>query len=227
VDRRRALVVLGLDDEADLARLKQRFRMLARDLHPDRGGDRAAFQDLHAAYEVLRSSLTESPAVPPAPRVARGRPSRSDDATRAAQRLDDRPLGVTAQEFARRLTSAGAARSLSRAPGSRLNPLAASLALGSASVLAARLAPHRTPDGNCTVDIELTVRSRRARRALAALDLPAIDGASWARRRGDGSTVLSTQVGAADIELVARRTAAATVRMLDALDWPLEAWRAA
>jgi hypothetical protein len=224
VDRRRALAVLGLDEGVDLPGLKQRFRALARDRHPDRGGDPAAFQDLHAAYELLRSTLSEGDGHPAPPRVARGRPSRGDDAAQATRSLDSARLRPVAQSLADTLVSDGASRALSRAPGSRLNRVAASLALGTVSRLEVRLVPSGEVDAPRRVRIELTVRSRPARRALTALDVGTLEGAAWTRHRGDGITVLTTEVVAPDVAAVARRAAAATARMLDALSWPLEAW---
>ena len=224
MDRRRALDVLGLDDDVDLPGLKARFRTLARDRHPDRGGDPAAFQDLHAAYELLRSVLAELDRRPAPPRVARGRPSRGDEAAQAARSLDRTELRPAAQALADALARDGSSRSLSRAPGSRLNRVAGSLALGTASRLELRLTPPRTADARPTVQIGLTVRNRPARRALATLAVASLEGAAWTRHRGDGVTVLSAEVAAHDVEALTRRAAAAVARMLDALGWPLEAW---
>jgi len=217
--------MLDLAEDVDLAGLKQRWRTLARDLHPDRGGDPQAFLDLRDAYEVLRASLVDAAETAPVVTVARGRPSRTDDAAGQARRLDEQPLGAAAQALARRLAVTGTARAVSRAPGSRLNGVAASFALGTASTLEARLTSRPALEGRCGAHIRLTVRSRGARRALAALDLPSIDGAAWARHRGDGVTALESQVTAEGVEGAARRAAAATVGMLAALRWPLEAWR--
>jgi hypothetical protein len=223
VDRRSALDVLGLEHDVDLAGLKRRFRALARDLHPDRGGDPSAFLTLQAAYEVVSASLADTTGSVPAPRVARGRPSRSDDAAGSARRLDEHRLDAAADALARRLASTGSTRWVSRAPGSRLNPLAASLALG-ASSLEARLVRPGAADPSWTARIRLTVRSRGARRALAALDLSSIIGTTWTRHRGDGVTVLEAQVTATEMGMATRRAAAATAGMLAALAWPLDAW---
>jgi hypothetical protein len=227
LDLRRALDILGLDEDVDLTRLKQRFRALARDRHPDRGGDPALFQDLHSAYELLRGTLTDTPSRPLPPRVARGRPSRSEDGARIALSLDDAALSPAARTFTDRLVEHGSCSSLSRAPGSRLNRVAASLALGTVSRLDARLLPPPASDAPRTVQVELTARSRAARRALAALDLSAVEGPAWTRRRSDGITVLEASVAASDTQAAARRAAAALSGLLDALDWPLDAWRAA
>jgi len=225
MDRRAALDVLGLEDGAGLADIKQRFRTLARDRHPDVGGDPAAFQDLHTAYEVLRADLAD-PSEPVAPRVARGRPSRTDDTASTARTLDGDALDAATAELARLLATAGAHRCLSRAPGARLNRLAASLAAGTTSSLEVVLAPPRVPGGEHTARIELTCRGRVARRASAALDPGSVGGAAWSRRRGDAITVLEAQVTGQDRDVVARRAAAATARLLVALGWPLTEWRA-
>jgi hypothetical protein len=52
--RHQALAVLELADPVDERAIKQRYRRLAMERHPDRGGDTAAFQALHEAMEVLR-----------------------------------------------------------------------------------------------------------------------------------------------------------------------------
>jgi hypothetical protein len=224
LDRSRALEVLGLDGDVDIDALKRRFRALARDHHPDRGGAPQDFHDLQAAYEVLRVSLAGDPR-PPVPRVARGRPSRGEDAARRARLLDEAALDDAAEDLAARVTSSGACRYLSRAPGARFNRLAASLAVGTTSTLGVSLTSRSAADAPRTVHIELTGRSRAARRALSALDLTSVDGAAWSRRRGDAITVVEADVTGPDAGTAARRAAAATVRLLDRLGWPLRAWR--
>ena len=57
---RRALKVLGLDQDTDRRGLRQRYSELVRKFHPDRnGGDRSmekALQEVIAAYQQLKSS---------------------------------------------------------------------------------------------------------------------------------------------------------------------------
>ena len=57
---RRALKVLGLDQDVDRRGLRQRYSELVRKFHPDRnGGDRSmekALQDVIAAYQHLKSA---------------------------------------------------------------------------------------------------------------------------------------------------------------------------
>lgn len=53
--RVKALTTLGLPPEADPKTVKTRWRKLSLDHHPDRGGDPARFQELSAAWAVLKS----------------------------------------------------------------------------------------------------------------------------------------------------------------------------
>lgn len=46
-------LVLGVDADADLRTIQRAFRTLARDAHPDVGGDAERFRSLRDAYEVL------------------------------------------------------------------------------------------------------------------------------------------------------------------------------
>lgn len=45
--------VLGVPKSASDAEIKKAFRSKAHKLHPDKGGDKAAFQELNEAYQVL------------------------------------------------------------------------------------------------------------------------------------------------------------------------------
>ena len=215
--------MLGLSSEVDLTRLKRRFRTLARDHHPDRGGDPATFQDLHTAYEVLRVAIAEK-TERAGPDVARGRPSRSDDVHDMARRLDAAVLDATMMTLAERVVTYGSCRYLSRAPGARTNRLAASLAIGTTSVLTVTLREGGTAAGSRTAHVELSGRGRAALRALSGLDVGRVDGAAWARRRGDALTVIEADVAGDGADGAAQRAAAATARVLDALGWPLTEW---
>ncbi len=52
--RRQALDLLGLKESADQRAIKQRYRRLAMEHHPDRGGETACLQMINAAMAVLR-----------------------------------------------------------------------------------------------------------------------------------------------------------------------------
>lgn len=51
--RREALIVLGLDDPVSDADIKQKYRRLAMQHHPDRGGDDTTLQKINAAMNIL------------------------------------------------------------------------------------------------------------------------------------------------------------------------------
>lgn len=51
--RERALALLGLEPDASLAAIKRAYRRLAKQHHPDLGGDVGLFHRLDAAYRLL------------------------------------------------------------------------------------------------------------------------------------------------------------------------------
>ncbi len=53
LERQQALAVLGLPPNATRQQIKQRYRVLAKKHHPDRGGDQREMQRIIAAYELL------------------------------------------------------------------------------------------------------------------------------------------------------------------------------
>lgn len=59
--RQQAARVFGVPLDADEHAVKARYRQLAKQVHPDRGGDVEAFRQVHWALEVLLSPLPEQP----------------------------------------------------------------------------------------------------------------------------------------------------------------------
>lgn len=53
LQRQQALATLGLPPTATRQQIKQRYRKLAKQYHPDLGGDPQRMQRLVAAYELL------------------------------------------------------------------------------------------------------------------------------------------------------------------------------
>lgn len=51
--RREALDVMGLEDPVDDKAIKQRYRKLVMQHHPDRGGSKERLQDIHGAMAIL------------------------------------------------------------------------------------------------------------------------------------------------------------------------------
>jgi len=53
-DKQAALAVLDLEGSSDFAAIKKRYRQLAMEHHPDRGGDATQLSDINDAYETLK-----------------------------------------------------------------------------------------------------------------------------------------------------------------------------
>jgi len=53
LQRQQALAILGLPPNATPQQIKRRYRTLAKQHHPDRGGDPHQMQKIIAAYELL------------------------------------------------------------------------------------------------------------------------------------------------------------------------------
>ncbi len=53
-DKQQALAVFDLEESADFDSIKQRYRQLSRQHHPDKGGDTTEFQRINQAMETLR-----------------------------------------------------------------------------------------------------------------------------------------------------------------------------
>lgn len=49
--------VLGLNSDATPEEIKKRYRQLAQDLHPDRGGDGDKFAQVNLAYDILNDPI--------------------------------------------------------------------------------------------------------------------------------------------------------------------------
>jgi hypothetical protein len=87
MDGRRARIVLGVADDAGPDDIRRAFRARARVTHPDRGGDRHAFNDLVAAAHALRPVPATVPAAPALP-AARGPVDLYDSPARRPARRD-------------------------------------------------------------------------------------------------------------------------------------------
>lgn len=234
--REQALRVLELPSSAEPPAVKRAYRRLARRHHPDVGGDPATFHRLQLAVE----RLLEDPGGQRPPRVARGRPSRPNAAWAADGAVDPGPVDLDVVDWsldppagAAALTRDGTAvhlaggdealirplRASSRAPGSRLNRVAARLSPDLTAQLEVRTGADDR--GHPVVALEISGSHRRARRVL---DRVAV-GDEWLRLRGSSTTVLrSTLAPSADRRATALRTVERLEGLLDRLAWPLPAW---
>ena len=242
LSRLEALTVLALPADADDDAVKRAYRRLARELHPDAGGDVEAFRDLQLAYE----RLVELPAGPRERRSApRARPSRRTRAGDAPTRLwSEHPTDVAAIDWEGRVDGSGlvatdvdvVARSLvrpgpgpvrpftarSRGPASLLNRWLHLLAEDLTATLQIR--PARTR-GRVGHDVEVWIRvwARGARRRVDAATLPD----DWVRQRGSSSTTLiRTITPSPDRRVTAARSARIVEEGLATAGWPLGSWYA-
>jgi hypothetical protein len=228
--REQALRVLRVPPTADAATVKRAYRRLAREHHPDLGGDPATFHDLQRAFERLADEVP----VVARPRVVRGRPSRAHAGFATTIDLASvdwaAPLPAPRDRFDRDRLAVWLARdhaaplhpleAASRAPASRLNGLATVLAGDLSSSLQVR--PDTDDRGAPVVTVELRGSCRRARRAL---DRASLEG-TWLRTRGSNTTVLTTSVAPdPDRRVTAVRVTDRVDRLLDAVAWPLRDWR--
>lgn len=228
--REQAADLLQVTLPSSSGQIKRAYRRLAREHHPDRGGDVRLFHQLQAAFERLAGEDLTRPV------VVRGRPSRTPataprdpsraelDAITVDREVPERAVRLDADLVASALVRPHAAplhplRAASRAPGARLNRAAGMLASDLTSTL--RIEVLADDRGRPVVAIAVTGGVRRARRALE--DAP-LEG-RWIRRRRTSSTeLLSTLAPRADRRETAIAATARLVRLLDAVSWPLEQW---
>lgn len=240
LSRVEALALLALPADADEDAVKRAYRRLARERHPDAGGDVDAFRDLQRAYERL---LATSP-TPREPRTPqRARPSRRTRAGDApTQRWSDRGADLDDIDWDGRVPGSGltaldvdlVARALARPADGPVHPLTAR-SRGPRSLLnrwlhlvaddltaTLQVRPARTR-GRRGHDVEIWIRvwARSARRLVDAATLPD----DWVRQRGSSTTTLiRTLTPSPDRRVTAARAARVLDEGLAAAGWPLGTW---
>lgn len=239
MEPRHALQVLGLHVDASRDDVKRAYRRLARDHHPDAGGDAATFHRVREAFEELAGGVPELDV--PGPQEVRASveerwweaPGVFHDAPVDTSLLDDAAPPDTAAAavvvdratLARLLlprddASVGRVTLRSRGPGAWLNRVIAWLQpdlLTRLDIGPATSGPRPGHD----VSVRLRGAAGPGRRRLATGDLPA----GWTRRRGATSVDVSRDLRPARTgPETAVRTAQVVNETLDALDWPLRQW---
>lgn len=242
LSRSEALAILSLRADADDADVKRAYRRLARERHPDAGGDVAAFRDLQRAYERLLADAT-----PPRERRAphRARPSRRTRAADApTRRWSEQAAAVDDIDWDGRVSGSGltaldvdrVARALvrdatgpvhpltarSRGPRSLLNRWLHLVADDLTATLQVRPARTRGRQGH-DVEVWIRVWARGARRLVDAATLPD----DWVRQRGSSTTTLIRTIAPSeDRQVTAARAARILADGLTAAGWPLSSWYA-
>lgn len=221
--------MLQLPGTADGDDVKRAYRRLAREHHPDLGGDSATFHRLRQAYERLVDADDDGPSIVPGrpsrPHAGYADPTHADlgsidwnaDPGTGERRLDRDEVAVWLAGAA-----PGPVRPLvatSRAPGSRTNRLARVLADDLTAQL--RITGATNDRGHEVVVVEVRGGTRKVRKALDAARLEGV----WQRTRSSSTTGLRAELTPSDDR---RATAVRVVdrleSLLDRIGWPLAAW---
>lgn len=236
-----AVRILGLSGRVDAAAVKRAYREMAREHHPDRGGDAHVFQQVQAAYETLRERLPETgegrrPADPvPTASVADRwweAPARWHDGPVDTGEVDwdatvpeTVPYALSRDRLAVLLADPGPGPvtpviARSRAPGSRLHRFISWLQPDLLAELQIGPANERGIAGH-DVELRFAFRSLKARRIVNDASLPP----GWVKHRGSSSTtVRRTLHPSLSRQATAARTSGIAAEVTDAAGWPLDDW---
>lgn len=245
-----ARAILGVGPSAGAEQVRRAYRRLARQYHPDAGGDADAFHVLQEAVARLVEQPAQEPPPQSPPRSNVRRPStegrmgaagwgeatdpRWHEGTVALDEVDwDRPLPDPPHAWSRDLVAVAAARDLvdspvhplagvSRRPGSRLNRFAAWL---SSDLLAGWvIGPSRDAGrgrAGHDVEVRLELPSGKARRLAEEAAWPVW----WTRERRPSSTIATRVLTPSrSRRATALRSADTLAEGLDLLGWPLTQW---
>lgn len=246
---REACDVLGVPPDADAEQVRRAYRRLARECHPDLGGDAAEFHRLQDAAQALLGDSRPQPPRNASPSTSRmTRPSTASRVggggwgEAAGPRIHEGAVDVDVLDWAAPLPPAPhpwdrdvLARTLadedasgpvpdvaghSRGPGSALNRVGRWLSRDLLTRFVVRPALARGVAGH-DVELRLYVPSGRTRRLADGVSLP--DG--WTRHRRPNSTELSLVMAPSrDRRATALRAVDHLTDLLDGLGWPLEQW---
>ena len=237
--RREALRILELGQSADVVAIKRAYRRLARQRHPDLGGDPRDFHRLRVAYERLLEHGPDTSGETGRSSRPRNAPWAESPTRRHSDEFVDLsevawneplPAGAVARAsvdlLARILAAPDTAGPVhpatgrSRGPRSLLNRFIRFLDPDLTATW--RIASARTR-GQLEHDVELRLRiwSRAGRRRVEGASLPP----GWTATRGSSSTTIVRVLHPSrDRRATALRTARSLEGMLAAIDWPLDSW---
>lgn len=233
-----AVRILGLRRPVDPDALKRAYRERAREHHPDRGGDPRTFQQVQAAYELLRQDDTANgPGVRPPPAT----PSVDDRWWEAPSRWHDSPVDVSSVDWETSVPAEGSfaltrdrlavlldrgpapvapVTAHSRSPGSWLHRVIGWLQPDLLAEL--RIAPADAQGiAGHDVHVRFAFRSLKARRIVGGARLPQ----GWTQQRGSSSTTVQRILHpSSDPRATATRVADLVDEVTAAMGWPLSDW---
>lgn len=246
---REACEVLGVTPDADAEHVRRAYRRLARQCHPDLGGDASEFHRLQVAAETLLDDDRPLPPTNSSPSTSNmTRPSTASRVggggwgEAAGPRIHEGAVDVATVDWdspiptpphpwdedrlARALADEAATGPVptvaghSRGPGSTLNRVGRWLSRDLLTRFVVRPAVARGVTGH-DVELRMFVPSGRTRRLADATSLP--DG--WTRHRRPNSTELSLVMAPSrDRRATALRAVDHLTDLLAALEWPLDQW---
>lgn len=233
-----AVRVLGLRRPIEPGALKRAYRERAREHHPDRGGDPRTFQQVQAAYELLRrdDTATRSGARRPAATAsvddrwweapARWHETAVDLGTVdwGASVPEDGSFALTRDRLAvllgRGAEPVAAVTAHSRSPGSWLHPVIGWLQPDLLAELRVTPADVQGIPGH-DVHVRFAFRSLKARRIVGGAQLPQ----GWTEKRGSSSTTVQRILHPSpDPQATATRVADLVNEVTAAMGWPLSDW---
>lgn len=227
----RARSLMGISQRAGEDDIRRRYHLLARDLHPDGGGDVDEFRELQQAYAVLLATRGGAPTPADGADRAAAHRAELDRQRRERERIPvvdvdgvdwSRPLPATPAPLDEQLLAVavfvGRAVAVSRGPRALLNRLAPSL--DDSLVARVELAVPRT-DG--TTGQRVAASGRRGR--LLMDDLRGRHGWHVVRRSSDLVIASRSVPVTGDRRVDALRHVHFAVEALDTMRWPLRTWR--
>lgn len=232
--------ILGLAGAVDAGQIKRAYRELAREHHPDRGGDARIFQQVQAAYDVLRErssaagAAVRRPDQPPAASVGDRwweSSTRWHEAPVDTSIVDwgtdvpaEPPYSLSLDRLAVALMGEGSpvapVVAHSRSPGSWLHRVIGWLQPDLLAELRIGPAEDRGIRGH-DVHVRLTFRSLKARRMVNDASLPQ----GWIQHRGSSTTTIQRVLHPSPSrQATAARVAAVVDELTAACAWPLDDW---